>query len=39
LLPKLNLAPLLTHRLQLEGVNAAMELARTGQAGKVLLTP
>jgi L-iditol 2-dehydrogenase len=39
LLPKLNLAPLLTHRMQLEGLPEAMQLARAGLSGKVLLTP
>lgn len=39
LLPKLNLAPLLTHHLQLEGLTEAMQLARAGLSGKVLLTP
>jgi len=39
LLPRLNLAPLLTHRMQLEGLPEAMQLAESGQSGKVLLTP
>lgn len=39
LLPKLNLGPLLTHQMQLDAVTEAMNLARVGVAGKVLMTP
>ena len=37
--PNLNLKPVITHRFPLEKINDAMELMRSGDCGKVVLTP
>lgn len=38
-LPRLNVEPILTHVFPLEAVGDAMEHARTGQGGKILVAP